>query len=167
MDIVLIGRIAESAALKTAQDKKEELAGAYPSSYLVGGISALQAEFADQDVLMEALRMSAYMNVITEGSLADALWKTGEELGKGLRVRRDDIPVRQFAIEMAEADGRDPIKSDSTGCVICVTDNAGRLCGMLGEKGVDCAVIGYITDDNDRCILNGEIRSYLTGEGRS
>ena len=162
MDIVLIGRIAESAALKTVREKKEELEGAYPSSYLVNGISALEVEFAAEAILMDALRQSIYMNVINEGSVADALWRTGEELGKGLRVNRDDIPVAQFAIEMAEVDGRDPIKSDSTGCVICVTDNSGPLCAELKEKGITCAVIGYLTDDNDRCILNGETKSFLT-----
>jgi len=162
MDIVFIGRMAESAALKTAREKKEELAKAYPSSYLMNGISALEAEFAGEDVLMDALRQSVYMNVISEGSVADALWRTGEELGKGLRVNRDDIPVAQFAIEMAEVDGRDPIKSDSTGCVICVTDNAGPLRAGLKEKGITCAVIGYLTDDNDKCIMNGEIKSFLT-----
>ncbi|MCR4721750.1 MAG: hypothetical protein K5655_08495 [Lachnospiraceae bacterium] len=165
MDIVFIGRIAERAALMTAREKKEELAKVYPSSYFMNGISELEAEFAGEDVLMEALRQSVYMNVISEESVADALWRTGEELGKGLRVRRDDIPVAQFAIEMAEVDGRDPIKSDSTGCVICVTDNSGPLCAKLKEKGIACAVIGYLTDDNDRCIMNGEIKSYLTKPG--
>ena len=122
MDIVLIGRIAESAALATVQEKKEELAGAYPSSYLVNGVSALEVEFAGEEILMEALKACVYMNVLSDCSLADALWRTGEELGKGLRVNRDAVPTAQFAIEMAEADGRDPMKSDSTGCVICVTD---------------------------------------------
>ena len=114
MDIVLIGRIAESAALATVQEKKEELAGAYPSSYLVNGVSALEVEFAGEEILMEALKACVYMNVLSDCSLADALWRTGEELGKGLRVNRDAVPTAQFAIEMAEADGRDPMKSDST-----------------------------------------------------
>ena len=163
MDIVLIGRIAESAALKTVQEKKEELAGAYPSSYLVNGISALEAVFADDDILTEALGSCVYMNVLSDCSLADALWSTGEELGKGLRVKRDALPTAQFAVEMAEADGRDPVKSDSTGCVICVTDRGMQLCDDLREKGVTCAVIGYLTDDNDRCLVNGEVKSFLTG----
>jgi len=162
MDIVLIGRIAECAALKTAQEKKEELAKTYPSSYLLRGISALEVEFADPDILMTALRKSIYMEVISQASLSEALWKTGEELGKGLRVDRDDIPIAQFAIEMAEADGRDPVKSDSTGCVICVTENAGEMCAILKEKGVSCATIGYMTDDNDRCLVSGQVRSFLT-----
>lgn len=163
MDIVLIGRIAESAALATVQEKKEELAGVYPSSYLVNGVSALEVEFAGEEILMEALKACVYMNVLSECSLADALWRTGEELGKGLRVNRDAVPTAQFAIEMAEADGRDPMKSDSTGCVICVTDRGMKLCDDLREKGVTCAVIGYLTDDNDRCLVSGEVKSFLTG----
>lgn len=162
MDIVLIGRIAESAALKTANEKKEELAGVYPSSYLVNGISALEVEFVSQEILMEALKLSVYMNVISGESVLDALWHTGEELGKGLRVYRDNFPTTQFAIEMAEVDGRDPLKSDSTGCVICVAKNAGRLCSMLRKKRVNYAVIGYMTNDNDRCIIKDHVRSYIT-----
>ncbi|MCR5830488.1 MAG: hypothetical protein K6F93_09115 [Lachnospiraceae bacterium] len=167
MDIVLIGRIAECAALNTAREKKGELAKLYPSSYLLKGISALEVEFADKDLLMDALRQSLYMQVISEGSLSEALWNTGEELGKGLRVNRDDIPVAQFAIEMAEADGRDPVRSDSTGCVICVTEKAGEMCADLRSKGIPCAVIGYMTDDNDRCLISGDVKSFLTGRDKS
>ena len=163
MDIVLIGRIAESAALATVREKKEELSGSYPSSYLVKGIKGLEAEFADPDTLMKALGKSIYMEVISGGSLADALWKTGEELGKGLRVHRDSIPAAQFAIEMAEFDGRDPMRSDSTGCVVCVTERGGELCDELRGTGVPCAVIGYITDDNDRCLITEAGKSFLTG----
>ncbi|MCR5431481.1 MAG: hypothetical protein K6E95_02875 [Lachnospiraceae bacterium] len=162
MDIVLVGRIAERAALETAQKNREKLSKIYPSSYLLNGISSLQVEFADNDTLMEALRQSAYMNVLSDESLADALWRMGEEFGKGLRVNRDDIPVAQFAVEMAEIDGRDPVKSDSTGCVLYVTDNSGPVCEELREKKVPCKVIGYLTDDNDRCLIGESVRSFLT-----
>jgi len=163
MDIVIIGRIAENAALATFSAHRAEILGRYPNNYLLKGVQSLEAEFAPEDFLKKALQMSVYMNVISGGSLEEGLWQLGEELNCGLRVKRDELPINQFAVEMAEIDGRDPIKSDSTGCVLCVTDKAGELCDEAAAAGIPCKPVGYITDDKDRCLVSERGKTFLTG----
>lgn len=163
-DLVIIGRVGEKTALDTVSGHMDELKKRYSSSYLHRGIEALSMAFIEDEVLDEAFAQCDYIYPIRDESLQTALWNVGEELKSGLTVRLPDVPIAQFTIELAEFDDTNPYRNDSTGCIICVTPSSGALCDLLAQKGVPFAAVGYLTDTNDRCIINGDIKTYLTGK---
>lgn len=162
-DIVLIGRVGEKTALEVVNTHKSELLKRYSASYLRRGVEGLSISFIDDDTLNEAFSMCGYLYPLREESVQMALWSIGTELQTGLLVQVPAIPISQFTIEMAEYTDENPYKTDSTGCILCVTCGSDALCSFLAERGVVCACIGHLTDDNDRCLINGEIKSFLTG----
>jgi hydrogenase maturation factor len=49
----------------------------------------------------------------------------------------------------------------SSGCMLIVTDSANLLVDRLRAEGIAAAVIGRITEGNDRIVINGDEIRYL------
>jgi hydrogenase maturation factor len=49
----------------------------------------------------------------------------------------------------------------SSGCMLIITDRANQLVDNLNANGIAAAVIGRITEGNDRIIINEEERRFL------
>ena len=78
-----------------------------------------------------------------------------------MRVYLRDIPVKQETIEICEVLEVNPYHLLSGGCALLTADNGYRLCADLREMGFDAAVIGRITADNDKAIINGDSLGFL------
>ena len=59
-----------------------------------------------------------YVKEIKHGGLFGALWEAAEDLGCGLCVRTDEIPLRQEIVEIMELFNEDPYESSSAGSFI-------------------------------------------------
>lgn len=162
MDIILIGRAAETWALETAEAMHEELVHRYSMRYLIKGIKALTAEFADEACMRELTRAECDVFIVGKQGITKALWALGETLSCGLRVMLEDIAISQFVIEMAELADENPYQLNSLGCVLACCGDGTALVRRLRDAGYEAAVIGFTTDDNIRGIINHDTLTYLT-----
>lgn len=163
MDILLVGRIGESGALNRANAKKDLFDSRFPRSFLKAGISSLSASYVNEEATCLLNDRAEYMYMVGGEGIYAALWNLGELLHSGLRALFESISVSEFVIAAAELTGESPYDWDSTGCILLTAKDGTELAHLLAETGTQAQVIGYLTDDNDRCIINGETLRFLTG----
>lgn len=101
------------------------------------------------------------MHDITEGGVFGALWEVAEAAGLGLDIDLLKIPVRQETIEVCEVFGINPYELISSGSLLVTTPDGTGLIRALEDAGISAAIIGKMTEGNDRIIRNGEDRRYL------
>jgi hydrogenase expression/formation protein HypE len=101
------------------------------------------------------------MHDVTEGGIFGALWEIGTASKVGLEVDLKKILLKQETVEICEFYDINPYMLISSGSMLIVTDRANQLVECLQEAGITAAVIGHITDGNDRIIKNGEERRFL------
>lgn len=84
-----------------------------------------------------------------------------EYSGVGIEVDLRQIPVKQEIIEICELFNVNPYILDSMGCLLMTCENGCDIINMLHQNGIEAAVIGKITDGNNRIIHNTEEDRYL------
>ncbi len=162
MDIILIGRVAEAGTLEIISEERERIESRYGKRYLTNGIRALEADFADENCMRELTKADCDVFVVGRQGIFKALWALGETLSCGLRVRIEDIPISQFVIEISELRDESPYFINSLGCILACCEEGTALTQRLKELGYPAKVIGFTTSDNGRCIINGELLTYIT-----
>ncbi len=95
------------------------------------------------------------------GGISAALWSLGERLGCGMRVELGKITVSQLAVELCELEDVSPYEIGGGIELLVTKDPKGTLAGLRAQ-GLEAAVIGQITDGNDRVIVFGEITRFIT-----
>lgn len=71
------------------------------------------------------------------------------------------ISVRQETIEVCENYRLNPYQLTSTGSFLMLAADGKGLAGELRRNGIEAAVIGRTTDNNDKVIRNGEEIRYI------
>ncbi len=131
---------------------------------------------------------------LQENEVFPALWKLAEGLDAGLDVELQKIPALQFAIEISELFDVNPYVNmtalENKKCfremssevrqgnaeteemmtpaiysVLIATEEPEALIAFAEANGLPSAIIGRLTDKNDRVVRNGEIIRYLTPQG--
>lgn len=177
--ILFIGYAASEAALDIMEEQRETLISRYPGAYLRNGRELLENDVNGRDRRLVSVKEILYgengMGItdetgddggfITEcgdNGVFGALWRLGEKLGCGLRADLMSIPIRQIAIEMCDLADVNPYESESGGCLLAVTPNPGAALKKLSDAGIPAGVAGFVTEDNDRVVINGESVRFLT-----
>ena len=101
------------------------------------------------------------MHDVTEGGIFGALWEIAAASRVGLEVYLQKIQLKQETVEICEFFDLNPYMLISSGCMLIVTDKANLLVERLKDQGISSAVIGRITEGNDRIVINGDERRYL------
>jgi hydrogenase maturation factor len=101
------------------------------------------------------------MHDVTEGGIFGALWEIAAASKVGLEVDLKKILLKQETVEICEFYDLNPYMLISSGCMLMITDKANQLVDRLKAAGIAAAVIGRITEGNDRIIINEEERRYL------
>lgn len=148
-----------TAIIATA--KEAELSTKYSISF-IGGAKKLMDYIS---VIPEAKVARAVgvtsMHDVTEGGIFGALWEIGAASKVGMEVDIKKILLKQETVEICEFYDLNPYMLISSGCMLITTDKANQLVECLKEAGITAAVIGRITEGNDRIIINEEERRYL------
>ncbi len=153
------------AALKWTVDalrEKEDLISKEFPAFLINRAKGFEAFLDDRRETEIAGDLAVYTKEAGEKGVYGALWEMGEELKTGFFVGMKDIPIKQETIEIADLLDLDPYRMDSGGTFLFLTDRGYELVHRLKEEGINASQIGSITEDNDRVILNGERRRFLT-----
>lgn len=144
-----------------AKRKETELLSKYTKDFIGGA-----KNFIENISVVEEAKIARKMGVtsmhdVTEGGLYGALWELAEASGVGIEVDIKKIPIRQETVEICEFYDLNPYQLISSGVMLMVTDKANALVDELKKKGISAAVIGRITEGNDRVIMNGEEKRFL------
>lgn len=96
-----------------------------------------------------------------EGGIFRALWTLAERAGAGLEVDLKKIPIRQETVEICNYLNLNPYELAGNGSLLCAAEHGEVLVRKLGRIGIPAAVIGTVTANHDRVIVNGEERRFL------
>ena len=110
----------------------------------------------------------------TRGGLATTLNELAQQSGVGMRIREDDIPVKEDVAAACELLGLDPLYVANEGKLVCICDPADAeplLATMRAHQhGRDAALIGEVVDDPDGFVHmqtgfgGGRVVDWLAGE---
>lgn len=160
-DIVMTKWIALSATALLAKQKEKELKEKYPA-YFIKEAQKLSKYYSVWPEAATAVQSSVcMMQNVSEGGIFGALWELGESAGVGLTTVLKKIPVKQETVEICNFFDINPYESDSDGAMLMVTQDGAQLCRKLEQQGIVAAVIGQITQGNDRVVINDEEKRYL------
>lgn len=160
-DIVVTKWIGMQGTSIIAKERTEELSKRFPAHVIE---EAKQMENS-LSVLTEAAVAAEFgvctMHDASEGGIFGALWELAESAGAGLLVDLKKLPVKQETIEICEFFEINPYELISGGCLVMAADNGFDLVSKLEKEQIPAVVVGKITDDNDRVVINEEERRYL------
>lgn len=160
-DIVLSKWVGLEGTAVLARRYRERLLARYPSY--------LAREAAEYDRYLSVLPEAALamksnvcaMHDASEGGIFAGLWELAEGAGVGLTIDMKKIPLRQETVEVCECCGANPYELLSGGCLIMTAEDGDSLAEALEAEHIPAAVIGRITDSNDRVIRNEDEIRYM------
>ena len=160
-DILLtkyVGLAGTAILSKMEQSKLEER---LPSYIVENGIS-LEKEISVLPESRIAMEVGVTgMHDVSRGGIFSALWELAEKGHVGIEVDMKKIPVRQETIEICEVLGVNPYELYGAGSLLIVTDKGNQLLYELEKQQIPAAIIGKITEENGKVILNGEEVRFL------
>ena len=164
-DIVMTKWAALEGSSILAKEREEELLQKFPK-YLVEEVKGYSQYLS---ILKEAAiagksNVSA-MHDVSGGGIFAALWELAESAGVGLAVDLKKIPIRQETVEVCEFFGISPYELLSGGCLLMTADSGEHLVQALEADGIPGTVIGTVTDNNDRIVINEEEKRFLERPG--
>ena len=144
-----------------AAAKEEELRTKYSQSFLDGAKKMIDHISVVPEARIARAASATSMHDVTEGGIFGALWEIGAASKVGLEVDLKKILLKQETVEICEFYDINPYMLISSGCMLIITDRANQLVDELNANGIAAAVIGRITESNDRVIINEEERRFL------
>ena len=103
----------------------------------------------------------AAMHDVAEGGVFGAVWELAKREDIGLTLDLKKIPIRQETVELCEFFDINPYQLKGDGALLILTEKSARLLAALKEAGIPAAVIGMVTEGNDRIIRNEEEIRFL------
>jgi hydrogenase maturation factor len=148
-----------TAIIATARE--EELKAKYPASFIDNAKKMIDyISVVPEAGVARAVGVTS-MHDVTEGGIFGALWEIGAASRVGLEVDLKKILLKQETVEICEFYDLNPYMLISSGCMLMITDKGNQLVQQLNAAGIAAAVIGRITEGNDRIIINEEERRFL------
>lgn len=160
-DIVYAGWAGLEGMLRIIGEKEAELRERFTPAF-IGQMKAYDSELCglSQIAVADAMGVSVIRQVSRGGILA-SLWDLAKDTELGLNLDLKKIAVRQETIEVCEHFRLNPYQLASGGSFLMLTENGEALADALNQKGIQAAVIGQLTDSNDKIIHNGEDMRYI------
>lgn len=165
MDIVMSKWIGLQGTARMAEEEKNVLLTRLPARFVAQAASYGQYLSIVKEAQIALQEGVSVMHDVSGGGIFRALWELAEQTQTGIRIELKKIPVKQETIEICEIFGLNPYELLSGGALLMVADNGEALAEKLQAEGIAAAVIGRLTDDNDRVIVthgeDGEELRYL------
>lgn len=160
-DIVVSKWIALEGTALLAKGHRVQLLERYPG-YLVEEAAGFDRYLSIvPEAAIAAKSGACAMHDASEGGIFAALWELAEGAGTGLTVDLKKIPLRQETVEVCEHCNVNPYQLKSGGCLVMTAEDGKALAEALKSEGIPAAVVGKITDSNDRIVINEEEVRYL------
>lgn len=160
-DIVISKWIGLEGTAILAKRHREKLLERYPA-YLVEEAAGFEGLYSIVPEAATAVKSGVCaMHDASEGGIFAALWELAEGAGVGLTIDLKKLPLRQETVEVCECCNVNPYELLSGGCLIMTSEDGPALAAALQTQQIPAAVVGKITDSNDRIILNEDEVRYM------
>lgn len=160
-EIVMTGCTALEATAVTAELYRNKLSERFAPLYIenaaqrIGELSVIEhAEAALQ-------KQAVWMHDLSGTGVFGGLWELGEKLHIGMEVDLRQIPVLQETIEFSEYMGFHPYMVPSGGSMLIAAADGSGMVRELKKLDIPAAVIGRLTEGNDRVLINQGERRFL------
>ena len=160
-DIVITKWAALEGTAILAKEKEEELLQKFPAFLIEEAKGYSQYLSIIKEAAIAGKSNVSAMHDITEGGVFGALWEMAESAGVGLTIDLKKIPIKQATVEICNYFDVNPYEMMSSGSLMLAADNGYDLVEILGKAGIHAAVIGKVTEGNDRVVTNGEETRFL------
>ncbi len=160
-DIVISKWIGLEGTAILAACNREKLLGRYPA-YLVEEAEGFGKYLSIVPEAATAMKSGVCaMHDASEGGIFAALWELAEGAGVGLTIDLKKLPLRQETVEVCECCNVNPYELKSGGSLVMTTEDGLGLVAALEAQGIPAAVVGKLTDSNDRIIINEDEVRYM------
>ena len=160
-DIVYAGWAGLEGMLRIIGEKEAELRERFTPAF-IGQMKAYDSELCGLSKIAVADAMGvSVIRQVSRGGILASLWDLAKDTELGLNLDLKKIAVRQETIEVCEYFRLNPYQLASGGSFLMLTENGEALADALNQKGIQAAVIGQLTDSNDKIIHNGEDMRYI------
>ena len=160
-DIVYAGWAGLEGMLRIIGEKEAELRERFTPAF-IGQMKAYDSELCGLSKIAVADAMGvSVIRQVSRGGILESLWDLAKDTELGLNLDLKKIAVRQETIEVCEHFRLNPYQLASGGSFLMLTENGEALADALDQKGIQAAVIGQLTDSNDKIIHNGEDMRYI------
>ena len=160
-DIVITKWAALEGTAILAKEKEKELLQKFPAFLIEEAKGYSQYLSIIKEAAIAGKSNVSAMHDITEGGVFGALWEMAESAGVGLTIDLKKIPIKQATVEICNYFDVNPYEMMSSGSLMLAADNGYDLVRVLEEAGIHAAVIGKVTEGNDRVVTNGEETRFL------
>ncbi|KNF07234.1 hydrogenase maturation factor [Gottschalkia purinilytica] len=91
-----------------------------------------------------------YMHDITEGGVLGAIWEASEAIGKGVKVKRELIPIKQSTNEICSIFNINPLRLISSGSMLIIASdkNSELILKELRKENIQVTIIGEVTEED-------------------
>ena len=160
-DIVYAGWAGLEGMLRIIGEKEAELRERFTPAF-IGQMKAYDSELCGLSKIAVADAMGvSVIRQVSRGGILASLWDLAKDTELGLNLDLKKIAVTQETIEVCEHFRLNPYQLASGGSFLMLTENGEALADALNQKGIQAAVIGQLTDSNDKIIHNGEDMRYI------
>ena len=160
-DVVISKWIGLEGTAILARYCREKLLERYPS-YFVDEAAGFDRYLSLLPEAATAVKSGVCaMHDASEGGIFGALWELAEGAGVGLTIDLKKLPIRQETVEVCEQCNVNPYELMSGGCLIMTTEDGPGLVTALEAEQIPAAIVGKVTDSNDRIILNEDEVRYM------
>ena len=160
-DILLTKYVGLGGTAILSKIEQQKLEERLPSYIVENGILMKQdiSVLPESRIAMEV--GTSGMHDVSRGGIFSALWELAEKGNIGIEVDLKKIPVRQETIEICEVLGVNPYELYGAGALLIVSDKGNQLLHELEKQQIPATIIGKITEENGKVILNGEEVRFL------
>lgn len=161
LELVVTKWIGLEGTIYLAGHGKESLLARYPEKMIDEAIGFDKYLTMLPEAAHAVMSGVCMMHDISKGGVFGALWELSQKAGAGLDIDLKKIPIKQETVEICEHFGVNPYELLSGGSLIMACEDGSILVNQLAAIGVPAAVIGYLTNSNDKIIRNGEDVRFL------
>lgn len=160
-DLVITKWVGLEGTSILAKEKEAELLEKFPRHLVdeAKAYDAMMSVIPEAEIAVES-NVSA-MHDITEGGVFGSLWEMAESAGVGLTVDLKKLPIKQTTVEICNFYDINPYELMSSGSMLIAADNGHDLVRKMKEANIHAAVVGKVTDSNDKIVINGEETRFL------
>lgn len=160
-DIVLSKWIGLEGTAILARQNKEKILQRYPA-YLVEEAAGFDRYLSVIPEAAVAIKSGVCaMHDASEGGIFGALWELAQSAGAGLSIDLKRLPLRQETVEVCECLNVNPYELMSAGCLVMTTEDGLGLAAALEKEHIPAAVVGKLTEGNDRILINNDEIRYM------
>lgn len=154
--ILMTGFAGDAGAMILAERLRETLLKRFSSEFL-SGIGGIKGESPEQEVLviLSGLPGVSGITALGEGGFYKGLWDFIGKTGSGVRVRLNDVPIRQETVELCEFLNGNPYRLFSKGSFLAAVRKPEDALEILLKAGIPAETVGTVVKAPEKTVIRG------------